>query len=149
MAKELPKRSEVKEEFTWKIEDVFPDIAAWEAENPLEMRRDKGLTPQMIMEHINANFSDGIYVTDVHAGSAARNNGVLPGDILIAFNNTEVTELQALQQLLELARELDIPIEFSANGVLYLTEHSLQQQQGTSFHQNVKGDRSYQKTKNS
>ena len=32
MAKELPKRSEVKEEFTWKIEDVFPDTAAWEAE---------------------------------------------------------------------------------------------------------------------
>lgn len=32
MAKELPKRSEVNEEFTWKIEDVFPDTAAWEAE---------------------------------------------------------------------------------------------------------------------
>ena len=32
MAKELPKRSEVKEEFTWKIEDVYPDTAAWEAE---------------------------------------------------------------------------------------------------------------------
>ena len=36
---------------------------------------------------------------------------------------------QALQQLLEVARELDIPIEFSVNGELYLTEHSLQQQQ--------------------
>ena len=41
------------------------EIAAWEAENPLEMRRDKGMTPQMIMEHINANYPDGIYVTDV------------------------------------------------------------------------------------
>ena len=50
------------------------------------------------------NYHDlprGIYITDVHASSAARNNGVLPGDILIAFNNTEVTELQTLQQLLE------------------------------------------------
>ena len=40
-------------------------IHAWEKENPLEMRRDRGLTPQMIMEHINANYPDGIYVTDV------------------------------------------------------------------------------------
>jgi len=40
-------------------------IRLWEEENPLEMRRDKGLSPQMIMEHINKNFKDGIYVTDV------------------------------------------------------------------------------------
>lgn len=30
MAKELPKRSEVKLENTWKIEDMYADIAAWE-----------------------------------------------------------------------------------------------------------------------
>ena len=41
------------------------EIKAWEEENPLEMRRDKGLSPQMIMEHINANYPEGIYVTDV------------------------------------------------------------------------------------
>lgn len=29
------------------------------------MRRDKGMTPQMIMEHINKNYKDAIYVTDV------------------------------------------------------------------------------------
>jgi acetolactate synthase-1/2/3 large subunit len=29
------------------------------------MRRDRGLTPQMIMEHINKNFPKAIYVTDV------------------------------------------------------------------------------------
>lgn len=40
-------------------------IQAWEAENPLEMRRDRGMTPQMIMEHINENFPEAIYVTDV------------------------------------------------------------------------------------
>ncbi len=40
-------------------------IKGWEEENPLEMRRDKGLSPQMIMEHINANYPEGIYVTDV------------------------------------------------------------------------------------
>lgn len=40
-------------------------IKIWENENPLAMRRDRGMTPQMIMEHINANFPKGIYVTDV------------------------------------------------------------------------------------
>ena len=41
------------------------EIKEWNAENPLEMRRDKGMTPQIIMEHINKHFKDGIYVTDV------------------------------------------------------------------------------------
>lgn len=40
-------------------------IAAWEKENPLEMRRDKGLCPQSIMEGINEAFPEGIVVTDV------------------------------------------------------------------------------------
>lgn len=40
-------------------------IAAWEEENPLEMRRDRGLSPQMIMESINEVFPKGIVVTDV------------------------------------------------------------------------------------
>ena len=41
------------------------EIKAWEAENPLEMRRDRGMTPQMIMEQINKHFGDAIFVTDV------------------------------------------------------------------------------------
>ena len=40
-------------------------IAEWDHENPLEMRRDKGMTPQMIMEGINQEFDEGIIVTDV------------------------------------------------------------------------------------
>ena len=40
-------------------------IAAWEKENPLEMRRDHGMTPQMIFEHVNRTFGEAIYVTDV------------------------------------------------------------------------------------
>ncbi len=40
-------------------------IARWDAENPLEMRRDHGMTPQMIFEHVNRTFGDAIYVTDV------------------------------------------------------------------------------------
>lgn len=47
---------------------------------------------------------------------------------------------EALQQLLALSGELDIPIEFSVNGILYLTEKSLRQQQGhahLNFHLNT------------
>lgn len=40
-------------------------IYEWERENPLEMRRDAGMTPQMILEQINENFPEGIFVTDV------------------------------------------------------------------------------------
>ena len=46
----------------------------------------------------------------------------------------------ALEQLLALAGELDIPIEFSVDSVLYLTEKSLRQQQGhpcLHFHLNT------------
>ena len=40
-------------------------IREWDRENPLEMRRDKGMTPQMIMEQINEQFTEGVIVTDV------------------------------------------------------------------------------------
>ena len=52
--------AEAKKTAAWKNQ-----IAIWENENPLGMRRDKGMTPQMIMEHINSNFPGSIYVTDV------------------------------------------------------------------------------------
>lgn len=40
-------------------------IAKWEKENPLHMRRDRGMTPQMIMEGLNEAVTEGIIVTDV------------------------------------------------------------------------------------
>ena len=61
MAREkLLEWAEPKKTSAWKNQ-----IEIWENENPLEMRRDKGMTPQMIMEHINSNFPKAIYVTDV------------------------------------------------------------------------------------
>ncbi len=41
------------------------EIYAWENENPLGMRRDKGMTPQMIMEGINKTFEKAFITTDV------------------------------------------------------------------------------------
>ena len=52
--------AELKKTTTWQKE-----IADWNKENPLEMRRDRGMTPQMIMEALNQSFDEGIFVTDV------------------------------------------------------------------------------------
>ncbi len=40
-------------------------IASWEQENPLAMRTDAGMSPQMIMEAINEAYESGVVVTDV------------------------------------------------------------------------------------
>ena len=58
------------------------------------------------------------------------------GEVLYAKNLSR----QALEQLLKLSRELDIPIEFSVDSVLYLTEKALNQQLGLphlDFHINT------------
>jgi len=58
------------------------------------------------------------------------------GEVLYAKNISR----EALEQLLELSRELDIPIEVSVDSVLYLTQESLDQQLGLShldFHINT------------
>lgn len=56
----LQEWAEPKKTKSWQDE-----IAGWEQENPLEMRRDRGMTPQMIFEQINETFGEAIYVTDV------------------------------------------------------------------------------------
>lgn len=48
-----------------KTKQWMEEIHAWDKENPLEMRRDRGMTPQMIMEAINEEFGEGVIVTDV------------------------------------------------------------------------------------
>lgn len=52
--------AEMKDTVEWQEQ-----IKAWNDENPLEMRRDHGMTPQMIMEGVNKTFEEAIYVTDV------------------------------------------------------------------------------------
>lgn len=48
-----------------KTERWMEQIGEWDKENPLEMRRDRGMTPQMIMEQINDSFEECIITTDV------------------------------------------------------------------------------------
>ncbi len=68
-----------------KLKSWMEEIKAWEAENPLEMRREKGMTPQMIMEHINSNYPEAIYVTDVgqHQMWATQYIELAPGSQMI------------------------------------------------------------------
>lgn len=47
------------------LTDWFQQIDKWQKENPLEMRRDKGMNAQMIMEGLNQSFEEVTYVTDV------------------------------------------------------------------------------------
>ena len=46
MAKELLKRSEVKEEYTWNLADMYPSIGAWEAELTVV----RSLAEQLVLE---------------------------------------------------------------------------------------------------
>lgn len=48
-----------------KTDKWMEQIAEWDKKNPLEMRRDRGMTPQMIMEQINDSFEECIITTDV------------------------------------------------------------------------------------
>ena len=58
------------------------------------------------------------------------------GEILYSLNIGS----EALYQLLHLAAKYDLPVEFSVDSVLYLTEHSMDLQKndpGLSFHRNI------------
>ncbi len=46
-------------------QEWMEQIQEWNQENPLEMRRDRGMTPQMILEELNRQLQEGIIVTDV------------------------------------------------------------------------------------
>lgn len=46
------------------------------------------------------DLPQGLYVTQVSAGSNAEKMGITPGDVLLAVNGTAVSQLDALQSLL-------------------------------------------------
>ena len=48
-----------------KTDAWLTEIAGWQEKHPLSMRRDKGLSPQMIMEGIDRIFPEAIVTTDV------------------------------------------------------------------------------------
>ena len=71
--------------------------AAAEAGSPL------GFTGQTVPDFWQ-NYHDlpqGVYITQVISGSDACQQGLHPGDILIACNGAPVTDIETLQKLLE------------------------------------------------
>lgn len=50
---------------SYSIQEWEEETRAWKEENPLEMCKDKGITPEMIIQQINESFPKSIVVTDV------------------------------------------------------------------------------------
>lgn len=57
MAKELPKRSEVRVEDTWKVEDIYADVAAWEA----DLQKAVGLSEEAAKLEGGLNTAENVY----------------------------------------------------------------------------------------
>ena len=57
MAKELPKRSEVKVEDTWKVEDIYPTLADWEA----DLEKVTGLADELAGFEGKLNTAENVY----------------------------------------------------------------------------------------
>jgi len=91
--------------------------------------RQYGLLPRPLQEH--PVWEDLVVVCN---GGQIRK--LATGEVLYSLNIAP----EALKQLLYLARKFDLPIEFSVDSRLYLTEHSLQLQQpdpGLVFHRDT------------
>ena len=85
--------------------------------------------------------SDYLELTEIpYENSASPNEPIFFVDGKSTGVNQKDICKEALVQLLELSRMLEIPVEFSLNGVLHLTQASLEQQQGMprlDFHINT------------
>ena len=57
MAKELPKRSEVKVEDTWRVEDIYPTLADWEA----DLAKSEKLAEELAGYEGKLNTAENIY----------------------------------------------------------------------------------------
>ena len=60
MAKELPKRSEVKVEDTWKVEDIYPTLEAWEA----DLEKSEKLAEELAGFERKLNTAENIYAAE-------------------------------------------------------------------------------------
>ncbi len=122
------------------------------------LQKDRCCFSQRLLAALNKAHERGISIVPV----TGRQFGLLPPvlsephrwkSLAILCNGGQIRKLdsgalvhsleiapEALSQLLALAAEYDLPIEFSANSILHLTQHSLDQQQpwdNLAFHRNV------------
>jgi uncharacterized protein len=81
---------------------------------PVTVLKHYGLTLQDLTASLAAHFHldtpDGVLVSDVEAGSGAERDGMRRGDVIVAVNQDKVTNLHALEPLLNQAGDISVQI---------------------------------------
>jgi len=81
---------------------------------PVTVLKRYGLTLQdltaSLAGHFHLDTPDGVLVSDVEAGSGAERDGMRRGDVIVAVNQDKVTNLHALEPLLNQAGDIAVQI---------------------------------------
>jgi uncharacterized protein len=81
---------------------------------PVTVLKHYGLTLQDLTASLAAHFHldtpNGVLVSDVEAGSGAERDGMRRGDVIVAVNQAQVTNLHALEPLLNYAGDISVQI---------------------------------------
>jgi len=124
MAKELPKRSEVKVEDTWKIEDMYADTAAWE----------KDLAAVMELSDRICGFEGKIGESSSNLLEVLKCNAKMGEKITLAFNyaerlsdqDTADTEHQAMSaKVMSVYAQMAAKVSFVEPEILAIDEAKL------------------------
>ncbi len=70
-----------------------------------------------LVKELDLKVKKGFYVADVETKSSAKLAGILPGDIIVAINNKDVTNFEDISEILKFSKSGDqINIDVSRNG---------------------------------
>jgi bifunctional DNase/RNase len=109
--------------------DSAPAIDLREAEpTPITVLKRYGLTLQNVTAPLAAHFRlpspEGVLVSDVEAGSAAEQDGLRRGDIIVGANQAKIADLQAFESTLSQGGDIALQI-VRADKRLTLVLHKL------------------------
>lgn len=75
-----------------------------------------------VFQQIYAGLPKGVYITDVEPDSAAADQGLVPGDILLSVNGTRITDTDGLDRILYNCRPGDaLQVVLYRSGKQYMT----------------------------
>jgi bifunctional DNase/RNase len=98
-----------------------------EAPTPVSVLKRHGLTLQNITAPLAAHFHltspEGVLVSDVEVGSAAEQDGLRRGDVIVGANQAKITDLQGLESTLQQSGAIALQI-VRANKRLTLMLHT-------------------------
>lgn len=70
-----------------------------------------------LIKELDLKVSKGFYVADVELKSSAKMAGILPGDVIVAINNKDVTNFEDISKILKFSKSGDqISIDVSRDG---------------------------------